>query len=76
MNRQYEMKKLKNIDDLKNLREHLMHDVFAPGRNVLKVCCGLPCSTLGSHNVAKEMEEEASRKGLEIDIIKTGCQGL
>jgi NADH-quinone oxidoreductase subunit F/NADP-reducing hydrogenase subunit HndC len=50
--------------------------MFAPGRLVMKVCCGLPCSTLGSHSVAKALEKESSEKGVQVDVIRTGCQGL
>ncbi|MEW6054454.1 MAG: NADH-ubiquinone oxidoreductase-F iron-sulfur binding region domain-containing protein [Nitrospirota bacterium] len=70
------MEKLKDIEALRNLREHLKNDVLRPGKNTIKVCCGLPCSTLGSHKVAQALEEETSRSGLQVDIIKTGCQGL
>lgn len=70
------MERLKNINELKNLRELLLKDVFSPGKNVIKVCCGLPCSTLGSHHVARALEEETSKSGLDINIVKTGCQGL
>lgn len=70
------MEKLRDIEALRNLREHLKNDVLRPGKNTIKVCCGLPCSTLGSHKVAQALEEETSRSGLQVDIIKTGCQGL
>ncbi|NWF51488.1 MAG: NADH-quinone oxidoreductase subunit NuoF [Nitrospirae bacterium] len=70
------MQKLKSIEELKNLRELLVEDVFRQRKNTLKVCCGLPCSTLGSHKVAKVLEEEISKSGNQIDIVKTGCQGL
>ncbi len=70
------MERLRNIEDLKNLRTLLIEDVFRPGRNIVKVCCGLPCSTLGSHKIADELEVEAERSGMDINIVKTGCQGL
>jgi NADH-quinone oxidoreductase subunit F/NADP-reducing hydrogenase subunit HndC len=71
------MKKLNSIDDLISFRESLIKEgLLIPGRKRIKVCCGLPCSTLGSHKVATTLEEEASRSGLQIDIVKTGCQGL
>jgi NADH-quinone oxidoreductase subunit F/NADP-reducing hydrogenase subunit HndC len=70
------MERLKNIEELKNLRTLLVEDLFKPGRNIVKVCCGLPCSTLGSHNVARALQEEAEKSGMNIDVVKTGCQGL
>lgn len=70
------MERLKSIEELKNLRTLLVKDVSMPGKDRIKVCCGLPCGTLGSHKVVKALEEEISKSGLQIDIVKTGCQGL
>jgi len=70
------VERLKNIEELKNLRDLLIKDVWMPGKYRMKVCCGLPCSTLGSQKVVKALEEEISKSGLPIDIVKTGCQGL
>ncbi len=70
------MKRLKTIDELKNLRSLLVEEILTPDKNRLKVCCGLPCGTLGSHKVVKALEEEISKSGLQIEVIKTGCQGL
>lgn len=69
------MRKLRSIDDLRGLRA-LLRDSSRTGRDILKVCCGLPCSTLGSHAVADALEEEAAKSGLEIDVVRTGCQGF
>ncbi len=70
------MEKLKNIKELKNLRDHLVEEFFRHDRNTLKVCCGLPCSTLKSHKVVKALDEEKSKRGLQIEVVKTGCMGL
>ncbi|MGQ9570669.1 MAG: NADH-ubiquinone oxidoreductase-F iron-sulfur binding region domain-containing protein, partial [Thermodesulfovibrionales bacterium] len=64
------------MEELKNLRDHLVEELLRDDKNSLKVCCGLPCSTLGSHKVAKALEEEKSKGGLQIEVVKTGCQGL
>jgi NADH:ubiquinone oxidoreductase subunit F (NADH-binding)/CBS domain-containing protein/(2Fe-2S) ferredoxin len=69
------MAKLNNIDDLRNLRA-LLREASRTGKDTLKVCCGLPCSTLGSQAVARELETEAAKSGLEVEIVKTGCQGF
>ncbi|MEW6584241.1 MAG: NADH-ubiquinone oxidoreductase-F iron-sulfur binding region domain-containing protein [Nitrospirota bacterium] len=45
-------------------------------KKTLKVCCGLPCSTLGSHDIARALTEEASRGDTKVEVMKTGCQGL
>jgi len=70
------MERLKNIEALRNLRALLVRDVYGPGKNVVKVCCGLPCSALGSHKVAAALEDEASASGINVNVVKTGCQGL
>src|SRR4030043_1467584 len=70
------MDRLKNLEELKNLRALLKKDVLKPDVNRLKVCCGLPCSVLGSHEVAKELEKESSKSDSKIEVVKTGCQGL
>jgi (2Fe-2S) ferredoxin len=69
------MEKLKNIGELRNLRV-LLREASRTAKDNLKVCCGLPCSTLGSHAVVRELELEAEKSGLEVDIVKTGCQGF
>jgi NADH-quinone oxidoreductase subunit F/NADP-reducing hydrogenase subunit HndC len=70
------MKKLHSIDALGNLRTLLREEILRPGKNTLKVCCGLPCSTLGAQSVVHALEEEATKNNLQVDIIRTGCQGL
>jgi NADH:ubiquinone oxidoreductase subunit F (NADH-binding)/CBS domain-containing protein/(2Fe-2S) ferredoxin/NAD-dependent dihydropyrimidine dehydrogenase PreA subunit len=70
-----DIEKLNNIADLRSLRNRFTEE-SRTGRDVLKVCCGLPCSTLGSHAVANELEEEAGKSGQEIDVVRTGCQGF
>ena len=70
------MERLKNIRELAELRKALVKNVFRPESNMLKVCCGLPCSTLGSEKVVRELEKEASDSGVDVRIVKTGCQGL
>ncbi|MDI6890943.1 MAG: hypothetical protein QMC83_08425, partial [Thermodesulfovibrionales bacterium] len=69
------MERLKSIEELKNLRALLVEEVFRPEMNWVKVCCGLPCSALGSHKVVKALEE-VLKEGSEIELMKTGCQGL
>jgi len=70
------MNRLNNISELKTLREGIVREVFNPQKNMVKVCCGLPCSTLGAHRVAGALEEEVRKSGLDVEIVKTGCQGL
>jgi NADH:ubiquinone oxidoreductase subunit F (NADH-binding)/CBS domain-containing protein/(2Fe-2S) ferredoxin len=71
------MKRLNSINDLVALREFLSEEgVLDPDKKRVKVCCGLPCSALGAHDVAKTLEGEASKSGIQIEVVKTGCQGL
>ncbi|HMK50709.1 MAG TPA: NADH-ubiquinone oxidoreductase-F iron-sulfur binding region domain-containing protein [Thermodesulfovibrionales bacterium] len=70
------MERLQKIQELQNLRAELLRDEYKPGRNIVKVCCGLPCSALGAHKVVEALEEESSNSGLQVSVVKTGCQGL
>ncbi|NWF75722.1 MAG: CBS domain-containing protein [Nitrospirae bacterium] len=70
------MERLHSISELADLRSILRSDIFSPDKNILKVCCGLPCSTLGSHKVADALQKEAATSNFQIEVIKTGCQGL
>ncbi len=69
------MERLKGIEDLRRLRQ-ILRDESKMAKDTIKVCCGLPCSTLGSLAVARELEAEASMSGLDVNIVKTGCQGF
>jgi NADH-quinone oxidoreductase subunit F/NADP-reducing hydrogenase subunit HndC len=73
------MEKLKNIEELENIRTFLVDEAFMPNANRLRVCCGLPCIALGSYKVVdalEKIEQDMSQKGLDIEIVKTGCEGL
>lgn len=70
------MERLNSIDDLRSLRDRLKVEIFQPGRYRARVCCGTACTASGSSKVIKEMEEHASKKGIQVEIVKTGCQGM
>jgi len=71
------MKKIDSINNLIALRDLLKErEVLSPGKKRITSCCGLPCSTLGSHKVVEALEMEISQSGLDIEVVKTGCQGL
>ena len=70
------MGKLKNIDDLRQLRKKLAAEVFQPDRSRARVCCGTACTASGSYKVISALEEDAGKRGLAIEIVKTGCQGM
>ncbi len=70
------MAKLKNTDDLKKYREELAGKTFNPDALRARVCCGTACTATGAHKVIDEFEKEAADSGVEVEIVKTGCQGI
>ena len=70
------MERLKSIGDLKNLRLRLSEETFRPDRNRMRICCGTGCTATGSGKVVKMLEDEISKKGMDVEIVMTGCQGL
>src|SRR4030066_1135872 len=70
------MERLKSIGDLKNIRLRLSEETFRPDRNRIRICCGTGCTATGSGKVVKMLEDEISKKGMDVEIVMTGCQGL
>lgn len=70
------MEKLKSIEALKNLRLLLEEETFKPDVSRARICCGTACMATGSKKVIAEIEREAQEHGQEVEIVKTGCQGL
>uniref|UniRef100_UPI0025C6D616 (2Fe-2S) ferredoxin domain-containing protein n=1 Tax=Desulfonatronospira sp. TaxID=1962951 RepID=UPI0025C6D616 len=70
------MERLKSIKDFKSLEGSLRRQEGNGARVRASVCCGLPCTALGSQEIARELADESARQGVEVDIVKTGCQGL
>jgi NADH:ubiquinone oxidoreductase subunit F (NADH-binding)/(2Fe-2S) ferredoxin len=70
------MEKLKTVEDLKNLRTRLTEETFRPEVPRIRLCSGTACTATGTHKVVAAIEEEAGKRGVEVDIVKTGCQGL
>lgn len=71
------MNRLNSINNLTKLRENLLErGILSPDKKRITSCCGLPCSTLGSHKVVEALEEEIAKSGSDIEVVKTGCQGL
>jgi NADH:ubiquinone oxidoreductase subunit F (NADH-binding)/CBS domain-containing protein/(2Fe-2S) ferredoxin len=68
--------RLQSIDALKNLRAGLKEETFRPEKNRVRVCCGTACLASGSKKIVDAFEQESSKKGIEVEIVKTGCQGL
>lgn len=68
--------RLNSADDLKKLRSRLQGETFNPEKMRVRVCCGTACVASGSKKLVTELEEESSKKGMDLEIVKTGCQGL
>ncbi|HIJ60773.1 MAG TPA: CBS domain-containing protein [Nitrospirae bacterium] len=67
------MQRLRSIYDLKQLRSDLSQKEELPKINL---CCGTACAASGAHKVAEAINMESQRKGLKVELVNTGCQGL
>jgi NADH-quinone oxidoreductase subunit F/NADP-reducing hydrogenase subunit HndC len=70
------MERLKTIDSLKNLRQRLKEDTFSPEMPRVRICSGTACNATGTPKVLVALEDECRKRGTELDVVKTGCQGL
>ncbi|MBU2603102.1 MAG: 4Fe-4S binding protein [Actinobacteria bacterium] len=70
------MAALKTITELTELRRRLEEDVFPPDVPRARVCCGTACSAMGAGKVVEALAGEAADREIELDVVKTGCQGM
>ncbi len=70
------MPKLSSPNDLKEYRESIKNKTFDPDALRARVCCGTACAATGAHKVIDSFQKEAADSGVEIEIVKTGCQGI
>jgi NADH:ubiquinone oxidoreductase subunit F (NADH-binding)/(2Fe-2S) ferredoxin len=70
------MEKLKSIEEFKSLQKKLSEETFQPQTPRIRLCSGTACTATGTHKVVAAIEEEAGKRGMEVDVVKTGCQGL
>ena len=70
------MEKLANINALRELRTRLEKETFSPDTPRIRACAGTACTASGAHKVIDAITGEAKRKGVDVDVVKTGCQGL
>ncbi|MCL0083628.1 NADH-quinone oxidoreductase subunit NuoF [Thermodesulfovibrionales bacterium] len=70
------MNKFRSLDDLKRLRERLVSEMLQSGRPRIVMCCGTGCAASGSWKVVATLEEYIKKRELDIEVVKTGCQGL
>ncbi len=69
-------KRLENVQDLTALRERLQKERRESDARRVRVCCGTACQATGSNKLVAKFEEVAAKKGVKLDVVKTGCQGL
>jgi NADH-quinone oxidoreductase subunit F/NADP-reducing hydrogenase subunit HndC len=70
------MERLNSIDSLRKLREKLSSELFQPDRMRIRACSGTACTATGSQKVIHALEDDAQKRGIELEIVKTGCQGM
>jgi len=70
------MEKLRGLDALRDLSIRLQQETFRPDKNRIRVCTGTACAASGSDKVIAAIEKAAADKGLDLEVVKTGCQGL
>ncbi len=70
------MERLNSIEDLGKLRARLKEETFTPDVARVRLCSGTACTATGSPKVLSTLEKEAAKKGVKLEIVKTGCQGL
>jgi NADH-quinone oxidoreductase subunit F/NADP-reducing hydrogenase subunit HndC len=70
------MKKLASVGDLDILRKTLEKETFKEDAVRVRACCGTACMASGSLKVIETLQGDAKGKGLEVEVVKTGCQGL
>ncbi len=70
------MGKLHTVEELTNLRKLLSEETFRPEVPRIRLCSGTACTATGTPKVVTALEEEAAKRGITLDVVKTGCQGL
>jgi NADH-quinone oxidoreductase subunit F/NADP-reducing hydrogenase subunit HndC len=70
------MGKLNSFNELNELRKTLKKETFKPDALRARVCCGTACTATGAFKVIESFQEESAKTGVDIEIVKTGCQGI
>lgn len=70
------MGKLNSPDELQKLRQKLEKETFKPDTLRARVCCGTACNATGAHKLIDRFEKESAGSGVDLEIVKTGCQGI
>ncbi len=69
-------KRLENVTELRALRARLQKEHRENSAHRVRVCCGTACQATGSGKLIQQFEEEAKKKNVPLEIVKTGCQGF
>ena len=64
------------FQDLDNWRHYLADEIFPNGKERIRVCTGTACLASGAKAVIEGIEAEIKQKGRDVEVTKTGCQGL
>jgi len=70
------MSKLNSVSELNELIERLRKETFKPDMLRARVCCGTACTATGAHKVIDAFQKETAQSGVDVEIVKTGCQGI
>lgn len=70
------MAKLSSVKEFRELQAKLKESTFKPDALRARVCCGTACTATGAHKLIDRFEKEAAQTGTEVEIVKTGCQGI
>jgi len=68
--------RLNSIAELDALRARLKKEHADKDTHRVRVCCGTACQASGAHKLIKKFEEEATARQVDLEIVKTGCQGF
>ncbi|NIO19981.1 MAG: NADH-quinone oxidoreductase subunit F, partial [Candidatus Aenigmarchaeota archaeon] len=70
------MAKLNNVNELKQFREKVKKETLKPDVLRARICCGTACTATGAYKLIDAFDKEAANSGADLEIVKTGCQGL
>ena len=70
------MSRLKSTAALAKLRERIKGEVLVDGTLRVRACCGTACVASGAKGVVEAIENEAKERNMDVEVVKTGCQGL
>lgn len=70
------LERLNSVQDLEALRKRLADERASSDAYRVRVCCGTACQATGSTKLVGKFEQEAGDAGVNLEVVKTGCQGF